>query len=109
MPQLPSGKHILEAWCGEDTLRQEVVIFRMTDQRPVVNTPDWFYQSSKTFPTDGHPVYIQVGSTDADQYIYYTVFAKQRVIERGVIRQSNALTTQQFVDRPEYAEGLKVI
>lgn len=109
MPQLPSGKHILEAWCGEDTLRQEVVIFRMTDQRPVVDTPDWFYQSSNTFPTDGHPVYIQVGSTDADQYIYYTVFAKQRVIERGVIRQSNALTTQQFVARPEYGDGLKVI
>ena len=109
LPQtLASGAHRLEATCGTDTLKQDFVVFSMDDRRPPVSTDDWFYQSAEMFPNNGDPVYIQVGASDADQYILYSVFAGNMLIKEGVIRQSNALTTWKLTYKEKYGDGLRI-
>ena len=109
LPQpFKSGKHKLVASCEGDTLRQNVEIFSFSDKRPASETHDWFYSEGSTFPTDGKPVRIQIGSSDEDQYILYTIFAEDKELEHGTIRQSNALTTKQYTYREEYGDGITV-
>jgi len=103
-----SGIHKLVAYCEGDTLRQNVEIFSFSDKRPASETHDWFYCEGSTFPTDGKPVRIQIGSSDEDQYIIYTIFAEDKELEHGTIRQSNALTTKQYTYREEYGDGITV-
>ena len=105
---LSSGVHHLVAICGQDTLRKEVVVFSMSDRKPVVENHDWFYQSSKAFPQNGKPVYVQIGSSDPDQHIFYTIFSGKAVLEHGVIKQSNALTTRHFSYKEEYGNGILI-
>ena len=103
-----SGIHKLVAYCEGDTLRQNVEIFSFSDKRPASETHDWFYCEGSTFPTDGKPVRIQIGSSDEDQYILYTIFAEDKELEHGTIRQSNALTTKHYTYREEYGDGITV-
>ena len=56
---LKSGPYTLEATCGDDTLKQEIIVFSMKDKQPAVKTHDWFYTSASEFPRDGRPIYIR--------------------------------------------------
>ena len=102
---LKSGQYLMEAICGEDTLKQEFVVFSMKDKHPAVETHDWFYASAEEFPADGRPIYVQMGSSDKDQHIVYTLISGKKVLESGVIDQSNAITTRQFTYKDEYGDG----
>ena len=104
--RLPSGKHTLKAVCGSDTLQKDFVVFSIDDKQPVETTHDWFYQSESSFPRDGSPVYIQIGSSDADQHILYTVIAGDKLLESGVIEQSNSLCTRAFTYQEAYGSGI---
>lgn len=104
--QLKSGRHRLVATCGTDTLTKDFVVFSMKDKHPAIETHDWFYQSGMEFPRDGKPVYVQMGSSDKDQHIVYTLVSGSNVIESGVIDQSNAVTTRQFTYKEEYGDGV---
>ena len=108
LKDLKSGQYELFATCEGDTLRKTFIIFSLDDKRPVLETHDWFYQSADRFPNDGKPVYIQIGSSDEDQYIIYTIYSDKKILERGAIRQSNALTTRKFTYKPEYGDGLTI-
>ena len=76
--RLPSGAHTLEAVCEGDTATHRFVLFSLHDERPVTKTDDWFYLSAQQFPNDGKPVYLQVGSSDEDVHILYSVFAGKK-------------------------------
>ena len=106
--QLPlsSGRHEVQAVCENDTVKQTFVVFSLADKRPCIETHNWFYQTSSVFPRDGKPVTIQVGSSDTDTHILYTIISGKRVLESGVIDQSNAILTRQFTYREEYGSGL---
>lgn len=108
LPTLKSGQYTLMATCGNDTIKQSFVIFSLKDKSPVIDTHDWFYQSADTFPSDGKPVYIQVGSTDKDQHYVYSIVSEGKVIENGTFNQSNALTLHRFVYKEEYGTGLVI-
>lgn len=103
---LSSGRHRLWAVCGTDTIKKEFVVFTMNDKHPAIETHDWFYQSSEEFPRNGKPVYIQVGSSDAGQYVFYTIFSGQKLLEKGVIAQSNAVKTRKITYKEEYGDGV---
>lgn len=103
---LASGKHMLTAVCGTDTLKQEFVLFTMEDKQPAIETHDWFYQTASEFPRDGGPVYVQAGSSDEQQHIVYTLLSGNKVLESGVIDQSNAITTRRFTYQESYGNGL---
>ena len=106
--QRASGKHHLEAICEGDTIKHDFILFSLDDKHPCVETHDWFYQTAEEFPTDGSPVTIQVGSSDADTHILYSIMAGNKLIESGVIDQSNALCTREFAYRQEYGSGLRL-
>ena len=103
---LKSGKYGLEAICGKDTLKQDFVVFSLNDKRPAAKTDDWFYISHGKFPNDGTPVTIQVGSSDEDVHMYYSIFSGNKVIENGTVDQSNALWNRKLTYREEYGNGL---
>lgn len=105
LDKMKSGKYYLYAVCGTDTLEREMIVFSVDDKRPVDETHDWFYQSAKQFPSDGKPVYIQVGASD-EQHILYTVFSGNKIIEKGVIDQNNAIKTFRYTYKPEYGDGI---
>lgn len=108
LPHLKSGGWTLLATCGNDTLRHEFVVFSLADKRPAVETHDWYYQTSDFFPQDGQPVCVQVGASDANQHIVYSIIAGDTVLENGRIDQSNALSLLKFKYKETYGNGLRL-
>lgn len=105
-PKTKSGEHRLEAACEDDSLDIKFIVFSLDDKKPAVETKDWFYVSHSTFPADGKPVTVQVGSSDPDLYIAYELISGGRVLEEGFIRENSSLYNKKFVYRPEYTNGL---
>ena len=103
---LKSGKHLLEAVCMGDTLTHSFVVFGLDDKRPATETNDWFYVSASQFPSDGKPVTLQVGSSDKDVHIVYSIVSGNKVIENGSVKKSNELINRKFGYKEEYGNGL---
>ncbi len=101
-----SGEHRLEAACEGDSIDMKFVVFSLDDKTPAIETKDWFYTSHTTFPRDGKPVTVQVGSSDKDLYIAYEMISGSKVIEEGFIRESNSLWNRKFTYKKEYTNGL---
>lgn len=101
-----SGEHQVEAICEQDTLQQKFVLFSMEDGHPMVFTKHWSYQSSKTFPSDGKPVFLQVGSSENGVYVAYSIAAGGRLLEKGAWELGDSIATRSFVYQPEYGDGL---
>ena len=107
-PPLTSGKHTVEATCEGDSLTREFVIFSLDDKSPATETDDWFYQSDSRFPNDGKPVTIQVGSSDKDVHIVYSIFSGRKVIKRGAVDRNNQLLNMKLAYGEMYENGLLV-
>lgn len=104
--QFKSMKHRLRAYCGNDTIDREFVVFTMQDKKAVVETHDWFYASAEEFSADGRPVYVQLGASDSLLHVFYTVFSGDRVLENGTMTLRDELHTRQFTYKPEYGDGI---
>lgn len=101
-----SGVHQLEAICGQDTLQQKFTLFSMKDTHPVEPTTEWYYQTAKTFPRDGKPVYIQVGSSENGAHIVYSIIAGNKLLENGAWELGDSIVTLPFTYKEEYASGI---
>lgn len=101
-----SGVHQLEAICGQDTLQQKFTLFSMKDTHPVEPTTEWYYQTAKTFPRDGKPVYIQVGSSENGAHIVYSIIAGNQLLEKGAWELGDSIVTLPFTYKEEYASGI---
>ena len=101
-----SGVHQLEAICGQDTLQQKFTLFNMKDTHPVEPTTEWYYQTAKTFPRDGKPVYIQVGSSENGAHIVYSIIAGNKLLEKGAWELGDSIVTLPFTYKEEYASGI---
>ena len=108
MAVLPSGVHEMEAICGQDTLQQKFTLFSMKDTHPVEPTTEWYYQTAKTFPRDGKPVYIQVGSSENGAHIVYSIIAGNKLLEKGAWELGDSIVTLPFTYREEYASGVVI-
>lgn len=104
--QFKSMKHRLRAYCGNDTIDREFVVFTMQDKKAVVETHDWFYASADEFNADGRPVYVQLGASDSLLHVFYTVFSGDRVLENGTMTLRDELHTRQFTYKTEYGDGI---
>ena len=103
---IESGRHTLWAVCGTDTVKSGFVLFGIGDKQPAADTPDWAYVSSTTFPRDGKPVYVQVGSSCDDTHILYNIIAGNKVLESGAYEVSNGIVTTPYTYKEEYGEGI---
>ena len=103
---IKSGSHRLEAVCGQDTLDVKFVVFGLDDKKPATQTNDWFYVSHQQFPNDGSPVTLQVGSSAPDLYVFYAIYAGNKVIEKGEVKKNGELINRQFTYKEEYGNGL---
>lgn len=101
-----SGVHQLEAICGQDTLQQKFTLFSMKDTHPVEPTTEWYYQTAKTFPRDGKPVYIQVGSSENGAHIVYSIIAGNKLLEKGAWELGDSIVTLPFTYKEGYASGI---
>lgn len=106
--KLASGRHQLEVICGQDTVRKSVVVFTYSDKKPVVQTHDWFYLSEMQFPNDGSPVYLQVGTSDKNTHVYYSVFAGNKTLAKGVSKLSDEVVTRKLYYKEEYGDGVVI-
>ena len=103
---LKSGRHELEGICQGDTVKRSFVFFSLSDQVAPAETDDWFYQSAEQFSNDGSPVIIQVGSSDKDVHIVYSISAGNKLIEQGAVDRSNQLFNLRLTYEEEYGNGL---
>lgn len=103
-----SGVHQLEAICGTDTLQQKFTLFSIKDTHPVEPTTEWYYQTSKTFPRDGKPVYVQVGSSENGAHIVYSIISGNKLLEKGAWELGDSIVTLPFTYREEYASGVVI-
>ncbi len=101
-----SGRHELEAVCGEDTLRQDFVLFSIKDTHPAEPTVHWSYQTAGSFPRDGKPVYLQVGTSENGVHIVYSIIAGNKLIEKGAWELGDSIVTLPFTYKDEYASGI---
>ncbi len=104
--KVQSGEHRLEAICEQDTLDVKFVVFGLDDKKPATQTNDWFYVSHTQFPNDGTPITLQVGSSAPDLYIFYAIYADNKVIEQGEVKKNGELINRQFKYKEEYGNGL---
>ncbi len=105
---LDSGLHHLEAICGTDTLKNDIVVFTLQDKKPAVITHDWFYVSARQFPSDGSPVYVQVGSSDIGNRLYYTILSGNKVVESGSKSFNNNVFTRALKYEKTYGDGITI-
>ena len=103
---LKTGKHTFKATCEDETIERTFVLFALDDLVPVTETDDWFYQSATEFPSDGQPVTVQVGSSAEDVHIVYSIFAGNKLIERGAVDKSNQLFNLKITYEEAYENGL---
>ena len=69
---------------------------------------DWFYVSSTQFPSDGSPVYLQVGSSAPDTHILYTAISGDSIIANSCNYLNNEVVTHKIVYDESYGNGLLV-
>ena len=62
--------------------------------------------SHTQFPNDGTPITLQVGSSAPDLYIFYAIYADNKVIEQGEVKKNGELINRQFKYKEEYGNGL---
>ena len=103
-----SGVHQLEAICGTDTLQQKFTLFSIKDTHPMEPTTEWYYQTAKTFPHDGKPVYVQVGSSENGAHIVYSIIAGNKLLEKGAWELGDSIVTLPFTYKEEYASGVVI-
>ena len=108
MAVLPSGVHEMEAICGQDTLQQKFTLFSIKDTHPMEPTTEWYYQTAKTFPRDGKPVYVQVGSSENGAHIVYSIISGNKLLEKGAWELGDSIVTLPFTYKPEYASGVVI-
>ncbi|MGI6243361.1 MAG: alpha-2-macroglobulin family protein [Prevotella sp.] len=106
--KLSSGKHHLEAICETDTVKQDFLLFSYSDKKPVVETHDWFYVSAEQFPANGKPVYLQVGTSDEDIHVYYSICSGNKILEKDNKVLSNEVRTEKISYKPAYGDGITI-
>ncbi len=104
--RMQSGNHQLEAACEGDSIDIKFLVFSLDDKKPAAETHEWFYVSEGTFPSDGKPVTVQVGSSDPDLHIAYEILSGDQLLEEGIIRENRSLYNRKFTYKKEYTNGL---
>lgn len=102
---LEKGEHSISLKSREDSLVHRFVLFSIEDERPVVKTDDWFYISDRIFARD-KAVAMQVGTSNADQTVYYAIVSEKNLLESGRFVLNNQNQNRKFEYREEWGDGI---
>ena len=105
---LSTGRQQLMAICGNDTIRESVLVYDVNATKVPVDTLDWFNQRDFIFDADHQQAGIQIGTSAPQQHIVYTIATKDSVIEQGVLDIKNEVFTHVIDYKPEYNNGILV-
>lgn len=105
---LASGKHAIIGVCENDTAKAEFVVFSLDDKKPAAETHDWFYATNSEFPADGSPVRIQVGSSDKNVHVLYSLITKEKVVDSGSFELNDTNHNLSLPCKNEYGDGIVV-
>ena len=103
---LHSGRHKVEAEYEGETAEREFTVFSLDDKRPAIETDDWFWLSDTSFPNDGKPVTLQVGSSAKDVHIVYSIFSGETCLESGSVDKSNELINRKLTYKEAWGNGI---
>lgn len=105
---LPSGRYILKATSviESDTLKAScpVLVYSPKDTRVPVDTTFWFRTVQADF-TESKPFVCEIGSSEKDVTLYYTLCYNGKIQERKVLAFSDSLFTLELPYRPVYGQG----
>ena len=105
---LASGKYLLDAVCGADTLKRELLVFSFSDTKAPIETHDWFFVSGEEFEEEGQPVRMQLGASDEYLHVVYDIIAEDEVLESGVLDLDGELHNRGFVYEERYGDGVEL-
>lgn len=105
------GRHKLYAYCETDSLEQSFILFSLDDERPVIDTDAWSYDSPGLYNApinfvEGEPVKIQIGTSRDDQTVFYAIISEKEVLEEGSFVLSNANHNRSFIYKEEWGDGI---
>lgn len=107
--ELPVGRYelSLHAATAEDTAEAvcPFVLFDKSDVRPVEGLKDWFHVLCDTISSTT-PAHLQVGSTEKDVTLYYTLFCKDKVLEDTLYEFSDSVLNFTYPYRKDEGDGL---
>ncbi len=109
---ISSGKHLLKAYCGNDTLKQSFTVFSLKDEKAPVDTVAWYYSTTgdnaSAAMKSGEAEYIQIGTSENDQTVLYTVVSDTTVIESGQMVLNDEVKTRKVEYKAEWGDGIAI-
>lgn len=97
---------------ADDSLGQDLAASQTPDTHHIAHhiadTEDWFHVSANRFPSDGSPVYIEVGSSAKATQLYWNICTNDKVIASGTRPMGDTVTTHQLRYKKEYGDGIIV-
>ena len=105
---LSTGRQQLVAICGNDTIRESVLVYDVNATKVPVDTLDWFNQRDFIFDADHQQARIQIGTSAPQQHIVYTIATNDSVMEQGAFDIKNEVFTHVVNYKPEYKNGILI-
>ncbi len=109
---LSSGQHKLVAICNTDTLKQNFIVFSLKDKTAPIDTAAWYYSTCGEVysysMTEGKSEFIQLGTSKADQTVFYAVCSDTTLLECGKLVLDKKLITREIKYKEEWGNGLAI-
>lgn len=109
---LPSGAYMIKASAKdqqgrEATAESLIVLFSLSDTRPVIETTVWYHPINTEFDAN-HPAAFIFGTSEKDTYILMDVFSGNKRIESRVLQLSDSLMRFDYPYKASYGDGLSI-
>ena len=105
---ISSGKHKLTAYVMGEEIEKDFIIFSLHDKVPATQTDEWFYITSETFKQDGESVTMQIGSSNENVHVLYSVVSGNKLIKAGTFKLNNEIKAFDFKYNEEYGNGIVI-
>lgn len=109
---LSSGRHVLKAYCGSDTLTQNFIVFSLHDTKMPIDTVAWYYATMADNAygafKDGEQEYIQIGTSEKDQTVLYAVVSDTTLLESGQMILNGEVKTRSLEYKEEWGDGIAI-
>ncbi|WP_455961426.1 alpha-2-macroglobulin family protein [Bacteroides bouchesdurhonensis] len=109
---IPSGVYMLKMSVKDNQDKEvealtDVALFSISETRPPVETPVWFYKDNLKFDAT-HPAVFYYGTSEKDAYVMVNVFNQTELVESKVLILSDSIVRFEYPYRETYGDGITV-